>query len=93
MPCGKGAGAAITTHWSQTKNSEKFEHASCGLAGIGHKNNVACTHLFVGWSAWLYTPAEDFCCISGCSSGRGVLWRAVRIAVTGDADGAGDAAG
>lgn len=60
--------AAIQTSWSQTKQSEKFVHSSCDLSTVGGPASGPCTHLFVEWGAWMYTPDESFCCISGCGN-------------------------
>ena len=53
-----GPGTPITTWWSALKNAERLDHASCDMAGIGHKDGVPCTHLFVNGSwAFLYSQA------------------------------------
>lgn len=68
--CEPGKGGAIETFWSQPKKSEKYIHASCDLStfstGLTPNVGIPCNHLFVGWSAWLYTPDESYCCMSGC---------------------------
>jgi len=65
-PSGSGGSAAIEVWWSETKASEKFYHASCGLTEAGYSKDGPCYHLFVGAApspqSYLYTAAEDFCC-------------------------------
>ena len=55
-----GPGTPITTYWSAGKNAERLDHASCDMAGVGHKDGVPCTHLFVNGSwAFLYSQDEQ----------------------------------
>jgi len=75
-PEGAGGSAAIEVWWSEKQHAEKFYHASCGMDEAGYSGgNVPCYHLMVGAqpnpTAYLYTAKEDFCCISGPTSGGG----------------------
>jgi hypothetical protein len=61
-----GTGAAIQTWWSAVQNSERLDHSSCTLSSLqGGLKDGPCTHLFLNGSwAFLYSKAEDFCCMS-----------------------------
>ena len=60
-----GPGAAIRSYWSDVRNAERLEHASCDLKGVGHEDGVPCVHLFVNGSyAYLFSADEAFCCVS-----------------------------
>lgn len=71
-PAGQGSKGPIEVWWSETKESEKFYHESCGMYEFGYYKKgyqmVPCYHLFVGGQpspkAWMYTADEDFCCES-----------------------------
>jgi len=70
---GGGTGAPIEVWYSESKASEKFYHTACSMTEAGYSSDVPCYHLMTGASpnptAYLYTATEDFCCISGPTSG------------------------
>ena len=62
-------GGPIEVWWSEPKASEKFFHKVCWMGEAGYRQIAApCYHLFVGTQpnpkSYLYTAAEDFCCLS-----------------------------
>lgn len=66
-------GAAIEVWWSEKQYAEKFYHSSCSMSEAGASNDGPCYHLMLGAqpnpTAYLYTAKEDFCCVSGPTSG------------------------
>lgn len=63
-----GPGTDIQTWWSAVENAERLDHASCNMAGVGYKDGVPCTHLFLdGDWAFLFSKDEEFCCMSSAN--------------------------
>lgn len=71
-PSGSGGHAPLEVWWSEKQHAEKFYHSSCGMSEAGASKDGACYHLMTGVqpspTAYLYTAAEDFCCVSGPTS-------------------------
>jgi len=67
-PDGQGGSGPIEVWYSETKGAEKYYHQTCGMREAGYSSDVPCYHLFVKGQpnpmSYLYTKAEDFCCLS-----------------------------
>merc|ERR1711920_227169 len=59
-----GKGGQINVSYSAVQNAESFAHGSCDLNPLGYEQKGECTHLFVGYDAYVYMHDTKFCCKS-----------------------------